>query len=99
MRYLCLVHADPAEMRRLSPEEKQELDRDSLAYDQALRARGHFIEASALKPAASAKLVRVRKKKAAVTDGPYAETKEVLCGFILIEALDLAEATDIATKI
>lgn len=99
MKYICLVYAEPDALAGLTPEEKAALDRDSLAYDEWLEANGHFLAASALQGVRTARTVRVRKGKPVVTDGPFAETKEVLCGFIFIEAADLEAALAIAEGI
>ena len=86
-------------MAALSPSEKATLDHDSMAYDQDLSRRGHYIIAEALRPVSTAKTVRVRRGKASSTDGPFAETKEHLGGFILIDAADMNEALEIAAGI
>lgn len=99
MKYLCAVYLEPGALLGLSAPERAELDRDSLAYDQHLMSKGHFIAASALQPVKTAKTVRSRGGKMAMTDGPFAETKEVLGGFIFIEARDMEEALRIAAGI
>jgi hypothetical protein len=99
MKYACLVYAEPGALSGLSPEEQAALDRDSLAYDQELERQGHYIVASALQGVRTATTIRVRNGKASMTDGPFAETKEVLCGFIFIEAADMDEARRIAAGI
>ena len=99
MKFICLVYAEPDALSGLSPAEKSELDRDSLAYDQELEANGRFIAASALQSVKTARTVRVRAGKPLVTDGPFAETKEVLFGFIFIEVADDEEARRIAEGI
>lgn len=99
MKFICLVYAEPEALFRLSALEKAELDRDSLAYDNELEAAGHFLAASALQGVQTARSVRVRKGKPLIFDGPFAETKEVLCGFIFIEATDRDEALRIAQGI
>jgi hypothetical protein len=99
MKFICLVYAEPTALSGLSPAEQEALDRDSLAYDQKLANDGHFIAASALEGVRTARSVRVRSGKPLVTDGPFAETKEVLCGFIFIEAADADEALRIAEGI
>src|SRR5690349_10839772 len=83
----------------MSPEERDALDRDSLAYDRWLVEQGHFIAASALQPVSTATTIRVRGGKTLTLDGPFAETKEVLCGFIFIRAADIDEARRIAEGI
>jgi hypothetical protein len=99
MKYACLVYAEPAATDALSPEEGIQLTDDSLDYDRRLAADGHMIAAQALQSVESAVTIRVRNGKASSTDGPFAETKEHLAGFILIEARDLNEAIRVATGI
>ena len=98
MRYLCIVHIDPAIFSGLSEAEHRELSRACMAYDQELMRSGHLIAAEALDAPRTAMIVRVRGDKTAVTDGPYVETKEHLGGFLFIEARDLNEAVEIAAK-
>lgn len=99
MKFLCLVYFEPRTMSALSPSEKASLDRDSMAYDKELGRRGNYIVAEALEPVGTARTVRVRGGKADSTDGPFAETKEQLGGFILIDAANMDEAVDIAAEI
>jgi hypothetical protein len=99
MRYLCLVYSveDPA--NALTDDEQQALVDEHLAYDEQLRKSGHWITAQALQPAEFAVIVRMRGGRVATTDGPFAETKEHVAGFVLIEARDLNEAIQVASKI
>lgn len=98
MRYLCLVHFEPSIIR--DPKfDKPDLDRRSLAYDEELRAGGHYIASQAVFGGDSAVLVRVRDGRMSTTDGPYVETKEQMGGFILIEARDMNEAVRLAAGI
>ncbi|WP_437726301.1 YciI family protein [Sorangium sp. So ce861] len=99
MKYVCLVHFTPEALSSLSDEEKRTLDARSLAYDDELAASGHLVAAEALQSPDSAVLVKVRAGKLSTTDGPFAETKEQLGGFILINARDLNEAIRIASGI
>jgi hypothetical protein len=99
MKYLCAVYLEPGALQKLSAGERAELDRDSLAYDQELVKKGHFVAAAALQPVKTAKTVRSRGGRIAMTDGPFAETKEVLGGFIFIEARGMEEALQIAADI
>ena len=92
MKYLCLVYGEESALRECP-------DRDCLAFDQGVRASGHCVASEALESVAAATTVRVRNGKVAVTDGPFAETKEHLGGFILIDAKDLDEAIRIASAI
>ena len=92
MKYLCLVYGEEQKLQAMD-------DRHCLAYDAAIRASGHCIASEALQPVRTATTVRVRDGKVAVTDGPFAETKEQLAGFYLIDANDLNEAVQVASKI
>jgi hypothetical protein len=99
MKYICLVYLVEREMIAMSKGEADACTEESLAYDDALRKAGHFVMAHALQPVEAATTVRVRNGKLSTTDGPFAETKEQLGGFILIEARDLNEAIQVAAKI
>src|SRR5678815_5617828 len=92
MKYLCLVYGEEKAIQTMD-------DRHCLAFDQSVRASGHCIASEALQPVATATTVRVRNGKVSVTDGPFAETKEALAGFYMIEARDLNEAIQAASKI
>jgi len=92
MKYLCLVYGEESKMREVD-------DFHCLAFDRSVRESGHCIASEALQPVATATTVRVRDGKVAVTDGPFAETKECLAGFYLIDARDLDEAIRIASRI
>lgn len=99
MKFLCIVHFDGTVLDRMNPVEKRELDRDSLGYDEKLIGSGKLIHAEALQSPSSASLVKVRNGQMSVTDGPYAEAKEQMGGFILIDAADRTEAIEIAAGI
>jgi hypothetical protein len=92
MKYLCMVYLDERRLNGLPDEE-------CVAYDGAMRESGHCIASEALESVQTATTVRVRNGKVSVTDGPFAETKEQLAGFYLIEARDLNEAIQLASKI
>jgi hypothetical protein len=92
MKYLCLVYGEEQKMAQVD-------DMSCLAFDESIRATGHCLASEALQPVATATTVRVRNGKATVTDGPFAETKECLAGFYMIEARDLNEAIQIASRI
>jgi hypothetical protein len=92
MKYLCLVYGEEEKMREVD-------DLHCLAFDRSVRESGHCLASEALEPVATATTVRVRNGKVAVTDGPFAETKECLAGFYMIEARDLNEAIAIASRI
>ena len=99
MKYLCQVWFDGAILDAMTQEEQAELDANSLNYDSDLVESGQMIVAQALQSPKSAVTVRVRNGEMSVTDGPYAETKEALGGFILIEAKDLNDAIRVAACI
>ena len=99
MRYLCAVYVEPKTMEKLTPAEGATLDRDSIAYDEELRRSGHYITSDALQLATTARTLRVRNGKLSIMDGPFAETKEQLGGFILVQAKDMEEAVELASKI
>jgi hypothetical protein len=99
MRYLCLIYLDGRMLEAMPEPEMSELNARHLALNDELLARGHFIEAEALQPSTATTCVRVRNGKVAVTDGPYAETKEMVAGFYLVEARDLNEAIQVAARI
>lgn len=92
MKYLCLVYLDEKRLPELA-------DEDCVAYDSAIRNSGHCIASEALESVQTATTVRIREGKVAVTDGPFAETKEQLAGFYMIDAKDLDEAIRIASGI
>jgi hypothetical protein len=94
-----MVFCDEKKLEALSSAESQALDDESLAYDENLRKGGHLIAAQALESVQAATTVRIRNGKVFVTDGPFAETNEQIGGFILIEARDLNEAIQLASKI
>ena len=92
MKYLCLVYGEEKALDALSKAEMAALVDASLAHDDLLRKSGHYLVSEALQRVETAKTVRVRDRKRSITDGPFAETKEQLLGFILIEANDLNDA-------
>jgi len=92
MKYLCLVYLEGSKLRVVP-------DRECADCGAALRRSGALVAAEALQPVDTAATVRVRHGKVSITDGPFAETKEQLAGFYLIEARDLNEAIQLASKI
>ena len=99
MRFVCLIHMNVATLDALPEQEMSQLARESNAYDAVLAASGHLVVAHALRSPSEALHLRSRGGKSITLDGPHAETKEQLMGFILIEAKDLQDAIDIAGKI
>ena len=96
MKFLCQVWFDTAEISALTEEEGRQLTKESIINDDRLRDSGHLLEAQALRAPSTSVTVRVRGGDVSTTDGPFAEIKEHLGGFVLIEARDIDEATDIA---
>lgn len=99
MRYLCLIYLDEKQLAAMPQPEMSALNARHLQLNDELLDSGHFVEAEALEPAAATTCVRVRNGKASLTDGPYAETKEMVAGFYLIEARDLNEAIQVAARL
>lgn len=96
MKYLCLVYSEEEKLHSL-PESPA--DSECRTYAETLLQNGHLLAGEALESVQTATTVRVRNGKLYVTDGPFAETKEQLAGFYLVEARDLNEAIQVAAKI
>ena len=92
MKYLCLVYCEEGKLEAVN-------DRECMAFGEELQRDGHRLAAEALQSVQTATTVRVRNGRLSLTDGPFAETKEQLAGFYLIEARDLNEAIQVAAKI
>ena len=98
MKYLCLAYEEENKLNALSKKEWDSLRGETLAYVEELQKNGHLISAEALQSVRSATTLRSRGGKVSITDGPFAETKETLGGFFLINARDLNEAIQVASK-
>ena len=98
MKYLCLVYHEEAKIDALPKSEYDAIVCEVLDYREELRHSGHYIASSPLEPVQAAATIRVRGGKVSITDGPFAETKEQLGGFYLIDARDLNEAIRLASK-
>ncbi len=98
MKYICLAYEEEKTLNALSKSEWDVLRGETLAYVDQLRNNGHLISAEPLQSVQSATTVRVRGGKVSVSDGPFAETKETLGGFFMINAKDLNEAIQVASK-
>lgn len=99
MRYLCLIYNEEAKVAAMPPAAVEAIAGECVDYDETLKAHGQFVACERLQPTPAATTVRLRNGKVAVTDGPFAETKEQLAGFYLIEARDLNEAIRLAAQI
>jgi hypothetical protein len=99
MKYLCLIYEDESALKGMTREQGQAIMADYFAFTEGIKKSGHYVGGEALKPTPTASTVRVRQGKVSTTDGPFAETKEQLGGFYLIEAKDLNDAIQVAARI
>ena len=99
MKYLCLIYSDESQWPKLSQEENATMMAEYRAFGESVQASGQYIAGHRLHPTNMATTVRIRNGKLSTTDGPFAETKEQLGGFYLVEAKDLNEAIQIGAKI
>lgn len=98
MKYLCMAYEEESKLNALSRSEWDALRTETLTYVDELKKRGYLIAAEPLQSVRTAATVRVRNGKVSITDGPFAETKETLGGFFLIDAKDMNEAIQVASK-
>jgi hypothetical protein len=99
MKYLCLIYDDESKWPSMPKDEAEAMMGEYFAFTQAAKQSGHYLGGNALQPTNTATCVRVRQGKTTTTDGPFAETKEQLGGYYLIEARDLNDALQVAAKI
>ncbi len=99
MKYVCLVYYNEAEVGEMTPDAWQALNYECVAFGESIAASGHRLGGAALEPTPTAVTLRVRDGRTSVTDGPFAETREQLAGFYLIDAATLDEAVRVASKI
>ena len=99
MRYLCLIYDEEKKVGGMSKSEADAFMGEYFAFTEGIRKSGHYVAGEALQPVHTATTVRVRSGKLSTTDGPFAETKEQLGGFYMIEARDLNDAIQVASKI
>jgi hypothetical protein len=99
MRYLCLIYDEEKKMGAMSQSESDAFMGEYFGFTDGIRKSGHYLGGEALQPVQTATTVRVRSGKVSATDGPFAETKEQLGGYYLIEARDLNDAIQIASRI
>ncbi len=98
MKYVCLIYGDEATLQKMSREEMDKMAADSKVYNETLQKNGQFVAMHGMTGANTATTVRVREGKTLTTDGPYAETKEVLGTIYVIKAKDLNDAIRVASK-
>ncbi len=98
MKFVCLICAEKV-MEQMTEAEAKQCFQEYLEFTESIKESGHYVGANRLKPAATATTIRVRDGKIVTSDGPFAETKEQLGGYFLIEARDLREAIQVASGI
>ena len=98
MKFVCFGYYDETKWEGLSEPERNAMVDDCLAYDEVLRRDGHFVSGEGLDVARNATTLRWRSGKVLVTDGPYAETKEVVGGILILEARDLNHALQLLSQ-
>ena len=99
MQYLLMIYRSEAELFKLNDAERQKMTADYGTFTQSIIQSGHFKAGDGLQPSTTATTVRVREGKILTTDGPFAETREQLGGYYLVEARDLDAAIEIAARI
>jgi hypothetical protein len=99
MKYLCLIYTDEAVTGKLSKDEGGQMMAEYGAFTKDIQASGKYIGGNPLQPISTATTVRVRNGKVSTTDGPFAETKEQLAGYYLIDAKDLNDAIQVGSRI
>jgi hypothetical protein len=99
MRYLCLIYDEEKKIAGMSQSEQEKFMGDYFTFTEDIRKSGHHLAGEALQPVNTATTIRMRNGKISTTDGPFAETKEQLGGFYMINARDLNEAIKVAAKI
>ena len=98
MKYICLGYIEEKKWEMMSESERNAMIDECFAYDDVLRKGGHFLGGEALQTAQNATTLQWKNGKAAVTDGPYAQTKEQLGGILVLEARDLNHAIELMSK-
>jgi hypothetical protein len=99
MKYLCLIYDEEAKMGGMSKSDADAFMGEYFAFTEGIKQSGQYVGGNALQPVHTATTVRLRNGKLSTTDGPFAETKEQLGGYYLIEARDLNDALQVAGKI
>jgi len=99
MKYLCLIYDEENAVYSLPQNELHRLMEDYFAFDRSVKESGHYLGGNDLESVKAATTIRVRNGKVSTTDGPFAETKEQLGGYYLLEAKDLNEAISLASRI
>ena len=99
MQYMLLIYNDETAWQRLRDEERNAIVGEYFAFTDSIRESGNYVTGAPLQPTTTATAVRLREGEQLVTDGPFAETKEQLGGYYLVEANDVDEAIELAARI
>ena len=99
MQYLCLIYSDETMWQKMDRAGSDSMMSEYMAYTGSIKASGHYLGGNRLQPTHTAPSIRIRNGKLSTTDGPFAETKEQLGGYYLVEARDLNEAIQVAGRI
>jgi hypothetical protein len=98
MKFVCLGYIEPGKFENLSETDRNAMVDECLGYDDVLRGKGHFVGGEGLQGPSTAATLRWKNGKVAVTDGPYADTKEQIGGILILEARDLDHAIELMSK-
>ncbi len=99
MKYLCLIYSEEKQIAALPEHEGAAMTGEYLAFTDSIKRSGHYVAGERLRPTPTGVTIRSRNGKVSTTDGPFAETKEQLGGFYMIEARDLNDAIQVASRI
>ncbi len=99
MKYLCLIYSDETQWPKLPKADAEKMMGEYYEFTDSIKASGHFLGSNRLQPTHTATTVRIRDGKMSTTDGPFAETREQLGGYYLVEAQDLNEAIRLGSRI
>ncbi|MBO0723696.1 MAG: YciI family protein [Blastocatellia bacterium] len=99
MKYMLLIYIDQQIWERVTEDERQQMLNESVKLAHEINSSGHYLASARLQPTSTATTVRIREGKRLMTDGPFAETREQMGGYYLIDAKDLEEAMSIAERI
>jgi len=99
MQYLCLIYEAESLMAQKSEQENQEIFSEYMKFTDDIKTSGHFVAGEPLMPTETATTIRIRNGETTTTDGPFAETKEQLGGYYLVEAASLDDAIEVASRI
>jgi hypothetical protein len=99
MKYLCLIYDEEVKLAEMPKSDSDQFMGEYFAFTDDIKKSGHYLGGNALQPVSSATTIRMRNGKLSTTDGPFAETKEQLGGYYLIDARDLNDAIQVASRI